>query len=175
VAAGAVLDHHRLAPVLAHPLSDQACDDIGRPARRKRHDDADRPIGIIFCVRVERRLRPRVPDHHREGDRADDDASRHRHGQSSFMPTAWMTLARVSACERMKAANSSGVLLLAGSMPALSSFSRTSRSASTFLIDPCSFTTTSRGVPAGATMLCQMPRSYPGKVSAMVGMAGASG
>src|SRR5262249_50250008 len=65
-------------------------------------------------------------------------------------------------------------LLLAGSMPAVSSFSRTSGSASTFLIDPCSLVTTSRGVPAGATMLCQMPRSYPGKVSAMVGMSGAS-
>src|SRR5215831_16916948 len=43
-----------------------------------------------------------------------------------------MTLARVSAWEWMKAANSSGVLLLAGSMPAVSSFSRTSGSASTF-------------------------------------------
>src|SRR5262249_24260577 len=45
---------------------------------------------------------------------------------------------------------------------------------STFLIDPCSLVTTSRGVPAGATMLCQMPRSYPGKVSAMVGTSGGS-
>ena len=42
VGAGAVLDHDRLAPVLAHALADEARDDVGRPARRERHDDADR-------------------------------------------------------------------------------------------------------------------------------------
>src|SRR5262249_41634543 len=145
-----------------------------RPARRERHDDADRAAGIILRIRVEHRLRPRVPDRRRDGDRGEEDASRHRHGQSGFIATAWVTFGRGSGFGRMKAANSSGVLLLAGSIPALSSFSRTSGSARTFLIDPCSLVTTSRGVLAGATMLCQMPRSYPGKVSAMVGMSGAS-
>ena len=37
-----------------------------------------------------------------------------------------------------------------------------------------SLSTISFGVPAGATTLCQMPRSKPGKVSAMVGISGAS-
>jgi hypothetical protein len=32
--------------------------------------------------------------------------------------------------------------------------------------------TISFGVPAGATMLCQMPRSKPGRVSAICGISG---
>src|SRR5258706_551039 len=128
---------------------------------RERHDDADRAVGITLCVRLGCCLCPRGTERQRDSDSCDEDARRHTHGgcQSSFIPTAWMTLARVSAWERMKAANSSGVLLLAGSMPALASFSRTSGTAKTFLIDPCSLFTTSRGVSAGATMLCQIPRS----------------
>ena len=60
-------------------------------------------------------------------DTGDGDAALRRFRfQSSFSPTSLMTLARMSACARMKAAKSSGDLLVAGSMPAVSSFSRTS-------------------------------------------------
>ena len=41
-------------------------------------------------------------------------------------------------------------------------------------ISSCSLSTISGGVFAGATTLCQMPRSKPGKVSATVGISGAS-
>ena len=46
--------------------------------------------------------------------------------QSSFIPTALITFSRISACDLMNAPNSSGLLLMVGSMPAASSFSRTS-------------------------------------------------
>ena len=45
VGAGPVLDHHGLAPVLAHLLPDEARDDVRRPARGERHDQANRPAG----------------------------------------------------------------------------------------------------------------------------------
>ena len=48
VAAGPVVDDHRLAPVLVHPLRQQPCGDIGRSAGRERHDDVDRAMGIVF-------------------------------------------------------------------------------------------------------------------------------
>jgi hypothetical protein len=48
VAAGPVVDDHRLAPILVHPLRQEPRGDIGRPARRERHDDVDRATGIIF-------------------------------------------------------------------------------------------------------------------------------
>ena len=47
--ADAVLDHHRLAPMLAHLLADRARDEIGAPAGGERHDDADRFGGIRLC------------------------------------------------------------------------------------------------------------------------------
>jgi hypothetical protein len=58
VAAGAILDHHRLTPVLAHLLADEARDDVGRPARWERHDHADRAIGIGLRV-IDAALRDR--------------------------------------------------------------------------------------------------------------------
>ncbi len=70
LAAGAVLDHHRLAPVLAHPLADEARDQVGRPARRKRHDDADRPAGKIRSLG----LRCRRDDRRGKRDRRDGEA-----------------------------------------------------------------------------------------------------
>ena len=50
----------------------------------------------------------------------------HVRPQSSFIPTALITFSRVSACDLMKAPNSSGLLLMVGSMPTASSFWRTS-------------------------------------------------
>ena len=77
--------------------------------------------------------------------------------QSSVSPIARITLDRVSAWLRTKAASSCGELEKAGSMPALSIFWRSSRSDSTALIVAPSLSIASRGVPEGATMLCQMP------------------
>jgi hypothetical protein len=43
VRADAVLHHHRLADVLRELLADDARRDVGRPARRNRNQDGDRP------------------------------------------------------------------------------------------------------------------------------------
>jgi hypothetical protein len=74
--------------------------------------------------------------------------------QSSFNPIARITLERVSAYARAKAANSCGEFENAGSMPALRILSRRSWSDSAALMAALSLSITSRGVPAGATMLC---------------------
>jgi hypothetical protein len=46
VGAGPVLDDDRLAEIFAQPLPDHAGENVGRPAGRERHHDADRPLGI---------------------------------------------------------------------------------------------------------------------------------
>ena len=43
VAAGPVVDDHRLAPALAEAIRQQAGADIGAAADAKRHDELDRP------------------------------------------------------------------------------------------------------------------------------------
>ena len=57
IAAGAVLDHDRLAPALGQLLAEQACHEVGRPARRERHDELHRPgweriRRVLSCARV---------------------------------------------------------------------------------------------------------------------------
>ena len=44
--AGSVLDHDRLADALLHLRRQHARRDIGQPARRERHHEGDRPVGI---------------------------------------------------------------------------------------------------------------------------------
>ena len=44
--AGAVLDHDRLAEHLLHVLAGDARDEVGVAARRERHDQPDRLVGI---------------------------------------------------------------------------------------------------------------------------------
>ena len=41
------LHDHLLAPVLQHLLAEHAGEDVGRAARRERHDDFDRPLRIF--------------------------------------------------------------------------------------------------------------------------------
>ena len=53
--AGPRLDDDLLAPVLEHLLRDDARQDVGRSARRERHDDLDRPVGIFVGGLRERR------------------------------------------------------------------------------------------------------------------------
>ena len=67
VGAGAVVDDDLLAEVLAHLLADQPAEEIGRPARRERHDQRDlaRRIGL-------RHERPAAEEQQR-GDGADRD------------------------------------------------------------------------------------------------------
>src|SRR5262249_26062331 len=105
VAAGTVFDQDGLAPILAHALADEARDRVRRAARRERHNDADRAVRIAFCVRLERCLRQRGTERQREGDSSEEGARRRLHGeyQSSFIPTAWIPLARVSAWPRSAA------------------------------------------------------------------------
>jgi hypothetical protein len=45
VGAGPVFDHHRLSPILAHGLADQARHDVAWTAGGEGHDHPDRPIG----------------------------------------------------------------------------------------------------------------------------------
>ena len=45
--AADVLDHERLTERARHMVADQARDDVGRSAGRKRHDDGDRLIRIL--------------------------------------------------------------------------------------------------------------------------------
>ena len=46
--AAAVVDHDRLAEHLAHLVGDDAPDDGGAAAGRERHDQRDRPVGIVL-------------------------------------------------------------------------------------------------------------------------------
>jgi hypothetical protein len=46
--AGAVLDDHRLAPLGLHLFGDDARRDVDRAARRGRHDDFHRAVGIAL-------------------------------------------------------------------------------------------------------------------------------
>src|SRR5262249_5503742 len=67
VAAGPILDQHRLPPILAHSLPDDPRDDVARPARRERHDDPYRPTrkagGKVLGLGEERRA-----NHHETSD-----------------------------------------------------------------------------------------------------------
>jgi len=46
--AGAILDHHRLAPALGERRGDDARGGVDRAARRGRHDDAHGALGIAL-------------------------------------------------------------------------------------------------------------------------------
>ena len=59
VATRTVLDHHRLPPILAHPLADETRDDVARSAGGEGHDHSDRSIGKARRLGLRRRPRPR--------------------------------------------------------------------------------------------------------------------
>jgi hypothetical protein len=50
IGARLIFDHHRLAPHLAQTLPDHASENVGWPAGREWHDDADCPVGIGQAV-----------------------------------------------------------------------------------------------------------------------------
>jgi len=52
IAAGAILDHDRLAPVFAQFLADKARDQVGRPAGREGHHQSYRAVRVGFGVIV---------------------------------------------------------------------------------------------------------------------------
>ena len=73
VAAGAIVDDHRLVPVLAHLLPNDAGDDVGRSASRERHDDVNGAVGVVLggilvCVLGGRRRQRRERQHRDRGD-----------------------------------------------------------------------------------------------------------
>ena len=82
VGAGPVLDQDRLAPVLAHLLADDARHDVARAARRERHDDADRPVGIGAGVG------PLLRDRMARRERGDERAQQCKRTISSDAPDA---------------------------------------------------------------------------------------
>ena len=55
VAAGLVLDHHRLAPLLRELLGEQPRADVGAGARAERHDEFDRPCRPVLRMRGRQR------------------------------------------------------------------------------------------------------------------------
>ena len=65
-APGLVLDEDRLAPALAGLLADRARDDVGLPAGRERHDEANRLGGEL--------LRLDAAAEHERGERRNNDA-----------------------------------------------------------------------------------------------------
>ncbi len=75
-AAGAVLDHERLAETVGEMLAEPAREDIGAAARRVRHDDGDLARGILLRRRG---LRERAG-------RKTDQRAVFEHGQDEFPP-----------------------------------------------------------------------------------------
>src|SRR5215468_9421536 len=192
VGAGLVLDHYRLAPHLAHALAEHAGEDVGRPARGKRHDDAHRPIGIAPAIRGS--LGSRVGDREHadkayeartRADRAaassqaEDDA---QDGlqlccalQSYFIPVSFTTADQRCASLRMKAENSAGVLV-AGNRPEASAFALMVGSAKIFATSACSLSTMAGGVSLGATSPSQtVISSISGSSAVMSGRSGTGG
>src|SRR5215470_1155938 len=100
----------------------------------------------------------------------------HRTTHFTFRPAASATLAYFSDSARMKAANSSGVLPT-GSAAWVTRISRTLASLSASTAALCSFSSTGRGVPAGASRPNQLVKSNCSKplVSAIAGTSGNDG
>src|SRR5262249_6062703 len=192
IGAGLVLDHHRLAPYLAHALADNASKDVGRPARGKRHDDADRAIGIADAVRSSLGSRAGDREHADEacetGTRADSavvssQAEDEAHDvlrpccalQSYFIPVSFTTADQRCASLRMKAENSAGVLV-AGNRPEASAFALTAGSAKIFATSACSLSTMAGGVSLGATSPSQtVISSIFGSSAVIIGRSGTGG
>src|SRR5262249_181442 len=172
--------------------AEHAGEDVGRPARGKRHDDAHRPIGIAPAVRGS--LGSRVGDREHadkayeartRADRAaassqaEDDA---HDGlqlccalQSYFIPVSFTTADHRCACLRMKAENSAGVLV-AGNRPEASAFALMAGSAKIFATSPCSLSTMAGGVSLGATSPSQtVISSIFGSSAVMIGRSGTGG
>src|SRR5262249_25889072 len=107
VGARPVLDHHRLAPVLAHLLADQAREHVGGPAGGERHHDLDRAAGEGL------RALPRGGGSRQQREQSRRDRAS-VHGvlpYSTLMPVSLITFSQRAASMRMKAANASGVLV----------------------------------------------------------------
>ena len=78
VAAGLVLDHHRLAPLLRELLGEQPRADVGAGARPERHDEFDRPRRPALRLR-----RGRDERRAQQGDGGGNERLHRRHGVSS--------------------------------------------------------------------------------------------
>src|SRR5262249_45107431 len=191
IGAGLVLDYHRLAPHLAHALAEHADEDVGRPARGKRHDDADRAIGIADAVRSSLGSRARDREHADEacetGTRADSAVSSQAEDeahdvlrlccplQSYFIPVSFTTADQRCASLRMKAENSAGVLV-AGNRPEASAFALIAGSAKPFATSACSLSTMAGGVSLGATSPSQtVISSIFGSSAVIIGRSGTGG
>src|SRR5262249_14267892 len=112
IGAWLVLDDYGLAPDLAQALGDHAGEDVGGSARRERHHESDRPTGIGLGVILRGSRQYREQRRH-ERDRIELHGVPHNSNcpQSNLMPLSLITLSQRSASLRMKAANSSGVLV----------------------------------------------------------------
>src|SRR5260221_6696905 len=192
IGAGLVFDHHWLVPHIAQTLAEHAGEDVGRPARGKRHDDADRSIGIAVAVRGSLGNRVGEREHADEaceaGTRADrgaassqaedeaHDVLRHCCAlQSYFMPVSFTTADQRCASLRMKAENSAGVLV-AGNRPDASAFALMAGSARIFATSACSLSTMAGGVSLGATSPSQtVISSIFGSSAVMMGRSGTGG
>ena len=87
------------------------------------------------------------------------------------MPANFTTLAHFSASAEMKAPNCAVVRII-GSVPTSASRALMAGSASAALISRLSRSMIYGGVPRGAPTPAQVPASYPGTVSAIVGTSG---
>src|SRR5262245_48188967 len=166
-AAGAVLDHHRLAPSRRKLLADDARQDVGGPAGRKRHDDLDRPNRIVgLCER--RHGRGRKPDGCEQKDGLADAVH-----CSILMPAAAMTWRNFSLSDLISAAVSAGVAPTAAKPASLMRLA-TSGSFRVSAIACESLSTICVGVFGGATTANQSSCTTSGLISASEGMAGYS-
>ena len=89
--AGPVVDDHRLAPFLRQLLRHHAHQRVGRGARRRRHDDLDRPRRIGLRLAQGRKAKPDRRRQHKSHDRC----HRRRSSRSDFMR------ARLSSAEQL--------------------------------------------------------------------------
>src|SRR6516164_1729334 len=192
IGAGLVFDHHRLVPHLAQALAGDAHEDIGRSARRERHDDADGSIGIALAVGGPLGSRVGDREHADEAceaapradraaastqaeDEAHDVLRLRRALQSYFIPVSFTTTDQRCASLRMKAENSAGVLV-AGNRPEASAFAFVAGSARIFATSVCSLSTMAGCVPLGATSPSQtVISSIFGSSAVMIGRSGTGG
>jgi hypothetical protein len=73
VAAGLVLDHHRLPPLCRELFADQARGDVDAGAGAERQDQLDRALRPALCMRGRAGQQQRGRDENSGAERLDDD------------------------------------------------------------------------------------------------------
>src|SRR5262249_56192440 len=115
IGGGWVLAYRGRARRGGYALGEHTGEDTGRPARGKRHDDADRTIGIgpaVGACGLRPLLRGGRPHHQRRHHcKRDPTTVMASFSQSNLMPVSLITFSQRRASLRMKAENSSGVLV----------------------------------------------------------------